>query len=155
MTYKYMSQCALSVNTIRYFVMSRHLHADYERLSGLLGLPSCSETQWNKIVKRLEGFVTNLAEWSCSQVRYEIMKRGDAKEWVASFDIFYLTRGHYSINSSATLHDHSTGKVAWFTHRTKRGPGHNWTGTSAGAEPDMLIHFRGGSRNFRRGALFS
>ena len=89
-------------------------------------------------MKRLEGFVTNLAEWSCSQVRNEIMKRGDAKEWVASFDGFYLTRGHYSNNSSATLHDHSTGKVAWFTHRTKRGQGHNWTGTSAGAEPDML-----------------
>ena len=53
-------------------------------------------------------------EWSCSQVRNEIMKRGDAKEWVASFDGFYLTQGHYSNNSSATLHDHSTGKVAWF-----------------------------------------
>ena len=49
------------------------------------------------------------------------MKRGDGKEWVASFDGFYLS--HYN-NSSATLHDHSTGKVAWFTHRTKRGPGH-------------------------------
>ena len=76
-------------------------------------------------MKRLEEFVTNLAEWSCSQVRNEIMKRGDAKEWVASFDGFYLTRGHYSYNSSATLHDHSTGKVVWFAHRTMRGPGHN------------------------------
>ena len=57
---------------------------------------------------------------------------------MASFDGFYLTRGHYSNNSSATLHDYATGKVAWFTHRTKRGTGHNWSGTSAGAEPDML-----------------
>ena len=98
-------------------------------------------------MKRLEEFVTNLAEWSCSQVRNEIMKRGDTKERVASFDGFYLTRGHYSNNSSATLHDHSTGKVAWFAHRTKRGPGHNWTGTSAGAEPDMLEEVLGKAKD--------
>ena len=98
-------------------------------------------------MKRLEGFITNLAEWSCSQVRNEITKRGDAKERVASFDGFYLTRGHYSNNSSATLHDYSTGKVAWFAHRTKRGPGHNWTGTSAGAEPDMLDEVLGKAKD--------
>ena len=57
---------------------------------------------------------------------------------MASYDGFYLTRGHYSNNSSATLHDYKTGKVAWFEHRTKRGPGHNWEGTSNGAESDML-----------------
>ena len=57
---------------------------------------------------------------------------------MTSFDGFYLTRSHYSNNSSATLHDYSTGKIAWFTHRTKRGPWHNWTGKSAGAETDML-----------------
>ena len=120
------------------FLVSGHLHSEYERLSGLLGLPPCSNTQWSRIVKRLEGFVTNLAEWSCSQVQKEIIERGDDKEWSASFDGFYLTRGHYSNNSSATLHDHFTGRVAWFVHRTKRGPGHNWNGTSGGAEADML-----------------
>ena len=83
-------------------------------------------------MKRLQGFVTYLAEWSCSQVQKQIIERGDDKEWAASFDGFYLTRGHYN-NSSATLHDHFT-----IVHRTKRGPGHNWNGTSGGAEADML-----------------
>ena len=91
------------------FLMSGHLHSEYQQLGGLLGLPSCSNTQWSRIVKRLEGFVTDLMEWSCSQVQNEITKRGDDKEWMASFDCFYLTRGHYSNNSSATLHDHSIG----------------------------------------------
>ena len=67
-----------------------------------------------------------------------IVQRGDAKKWVASFDGFYLTRGHYSNNASATIHDFKSGDIMWFTHRTKRGPGHNWEGTSGGAEGDML-----------------
>ena len=53
-------------------------------------------------------------------------------------DGYYLTRGHYSNNSSATLHDYSTRHIAYFKHRTKRGVGHNWKGTSGGAEADML-----------------
>ena len=125
------------------FLISGHLHAEYKRLSGLLGLPSCSSTQWGRIVERLEEYVTDLAEWSCGQVRQEIVERGDAQKWMASFDGFYLTRGHYSNNSSATLHDHSTGKVAYFAHRTKKGPGHNWCGTSGGAEADMLDELLG------------
>ena len=76
----------------------------------------------------------------------EIIKRGDAKRWIASFDGFYLTLGHYSNNSSATLHDYSTGKIAYFAHRTKRGPGHTWTGTSGGAEADMLDELLGKAR---------
>ncbi len=123
--------------------MTGNLHADYERVGGLLGCPACSSTQWDRIVKRLEEFVSDLAEWSCSQVRKEIMERGDDNKWMASFDGFYLTRGHYSNNSSATLHDYSTGNIAWFTHRTKRGPGHDWIGTSAGAEADMLDELLG------------
>ena len=62
---------------------------------------------------------------------------------MASFDGFYLTRGHYSNNSSATLHDYLTGEIAWFTHRTKRGSGHNWEGTSNGAEGDMFDEILG------------
>ncbi len=125
------------------FLICGHLHADYNRLSGLLGLPSCSRTQWGRIVRRLEEHVTDLAEWSCGQVRREIAERGDADQWMASFDGFYLTRGHYSNNSSATLHDYLTGKIAYFCHRTKRGPGHNWNGTSGGAEADMLDELLG------------
>ena len=115
--------------------MSGHLYADYDRLSGLLGLPACSNTQWSRIVKRLEEQVTELAKWSCGQVQQEIIRRGGAKQWTASFDGFYQTRGHYSNNSSATLHDFSTGKIAYFAHRTKRGPGHNWSGTSLVQKP--------------------
>ena len=125
------------------FLMSGHLYADYDRLSGLLGLPACSNTQWSRIVKRLEEQVTELAKWSCGQVQQEIIRRGDAKQWTASFDGFYLTRGHYLNKSSATLHDFSTGKIAYFAHRTKRGPGHNWSGTLAGAEANMLDELLG------------
>ena len=59
-------------------------------------------------------------------------------KWVASFYGYYLTRGHYSNNSSATIHDYYGGGVAWFTHHTKKGPGHNRMGTSGGAESDMF-----------------
>ncbi len=120
------------------FLMNGHLHAEYSRLSGIMGLPACSSKQWHRIVVRLEKFVTELAEWSCAQVREDIVRRGDGKNWVASFDGFYLTRGHYSNNSSSSVHDYATGKIAYFSHRTKRGKGHNWEGTSAGAETDML-----------------
>ena len=120
------------------FLISGQLYAEYDRLSGLLGLPACSNSQWNRIVKKLEVHVTELAEWTCGQVQLDVKKRGDEKQWIASFDGFYLTRGHYSNNSSATLHNYASGKVAYFTHRTKRGPGHNWHGTSGGAESDML-----------------
>ena len=44
-----------------------NLHSDYERVGGLLGFPACSSTQWSRIVKRLEEFVSD----SCSQV-YEV-----------------------------------------------------------------------------------
>lgn len=125
------------------FLLNGYLHAEYVRMSGMLGLPSCLSTQWHRIVERLEPHVTKLAEWSCGQVRKEIVERGNSKKWVASFDGFYLTRGHYSNNASATMHDFEGGKIAWFTHRTKRGPGHNWEGTSAGAEADMFSDLLG------------
>ena len=125
------------------FLISGHLYADYNRLSGLLGFPTCSNTQWSRIVHRLEEHVTDLAKWSCGQVRQEITKQGDGKKWMASFDGFYLTRGHYSNNSSATLLDYSTANIAYFYHRTKKGPGHNWSGTSGRAEADMLDELLG------------
>ena len=87
--------------------------------------------------------MTMLTKWSCSQVQEAIIYRGDRTKWVASYDGFYLTRGHYSNNSSGTLHDFRSGGIAWFAHRTKRGPGHNWEGTSGGAEGDMLDEILG------------
>ena len=133
------SQCSWNQHyAVLSFLLSGHLYTEYARLSGWLGLPPCSNTQWHRIVEKLEPCVTQLAEWSCDQVRQRIMERGDDRKWIASFDGFYLTRGHYSNNASATLHDFITNDIAWFTHRTKRGPGHNWEGTSAGAEGDMF-----------------
>ncbi len=76
------------------FLISGHLHADYARLSDLLGLPNCSSTQWHRIVEKLEEHVTDLAEWSCEQVGLDVMDRGDALKWMATFDGFYLPRGH-------------------------------------------------------------
>ena len=97
------------------FLLNGHLHAEYVRLSGLLGLPACSHTQWHRIVERLETHVTKLAEWSCSQVRERIVQRGDKEKRVASFDGLYLTRGHYSNNSSLPTEPNGgqgiTGKV--------------------------------------------
>ena len=124
--------------TVLSFLLNGHLHSEYEKLSGMLGLPSCSHTTWHKIVEELEEHVTRLADWSCRNVREKVIARGDQEEWRASFDGFYLTRGHHSNNSSATLHDYTTGEIAWFSHRTKRGQAHNWEGTSGGAEGHML-----------------
>ncbi len=129
------------------FMMSGHLHSEYDRLSRLLGLSLCGETQWSRITRKIEEAVTDLAEWSCGQVRSEILKQGEDKKWMASFDDFYLTLGHYSNNSSATLHNYISGKVARFTHRAKRGSGHSWCGISAGAETDMLDELLGKAKN--------
>ena len=46
------------------FLLNGKLHAEYVRMSGMLGLPKCSSTQWGRIVKWLEPHVTALAEWS-------------------------------------------------------------------------------------------
>ena len=58
------------VTTMSY--LSCHLFADYEKLDGMIGLPSCSEKTWQKIIEGLEVHVGNLAEWSCNQVRETI-----------------------------------------------------------------------------------
>ena len=84
----------------------------------MLGIPSFCKSQWSKMVEWTEKHVTQLAEWSCEQVRNQVRNRGDHQQWVASYDGFYLTRG-----SNNSLHDYSTGSVAWFTHLTKRGNG--------------------------------
>ena len=54
------------------------------------------------------------------------------------FDGFYLTRRFHANNASGTIHDEQTGKVLQFAHRSKRGTGSNWTGTSGGAEGDIF-----------------
>ena len=75
------------------------------------------------------------------EARTEAVRRGDKSSLHIQFDGFYLTRGHYSNNSSATVHDAKTGKIIAYLHRTKRGQGANWEGTSGGAAwPTMLRH---------------
>ena len=69
----------------RWEVMQQ-LYSDYEKLSGLLGLPSCSNRTWHSVIEKLEVHVTKFAEWSCSKVRETIKQCGDHKNWIASFD---------------------------------------------------------------------
>ena len=125
------------------FLINGQLYADYVKLAGMLGFPSYAGSTWQTIVKKLEVHISQLAEWSCTQMREAVKARKDDKKWIASFDGFYLTKGHYSNNCSATLHDYQSGGIAWFYHRTKRGLGHNWEGTSAGAEGDMFRELLG------------
>ena len=120
------------------YLMNGQYYTEYKGTFSLMGLPVMSEKSWDKAVAWLANHVKKLAISSCRQVRQNILNRGDMLNWVASFDGFYLTRGHYSNNSSATLHDFTSNKTAWFAHRTKRGQQANWQGTSTGAEGDML-----------------
>ena len=87
----------------------------------MMGLQVMSQSRWNTAISIIGPHVDSLDTTSCQQVRDQIIARGDKLSWKASFGGFYLTGGHYSNNSSATLHDISTDKIAWFTHRTKRG----------------------------------
>ena len=76
----------------------------------------------------LEDHVTQLAEWCCEQVREQVKEPGHQEAWVASFNGYYQTRGYHSNN---------TVNIAWLTHSTNRGVGHNCEGTYSGAEADM------------------
>jgi len=85
----------------------------------MMALQVMSQSRWKH--------VESLAFRSCQQVREQIITRKDKLLWKASFDGFYLTRGHHSNNSdhsnnSATLHDIRTDKIAWFTHQTTLVP---------------------------------
>ena len=120
------------------FLLNGGYYVDYASIMGTMGLPVMHHTTWDNLVSWVGTHVEKLADWSCDQVRADIEKRGDKTQWTASFDGFYLTRGHHSNNSSATLHDVESDRIAWYTHRTKRGKGSNWEGTSSGAEGDML-----------------
>ena len=124
--------------TVLSFLINGQYYADYASIVGMTGLQVMSQSRWNTVISILGTHVHSLATRSCQQVCDQIITRGEKLSWKASFDGFYLTRGHYSNNSSATLHDISTDKIAWFTHQTKRGVDSNCVGTSNGAEGDML-----------------
>ena len=57
---------------------------------------------------------------------------------MANYDGFYLIKGFYSNNSTDTIHDVLTDKIAWYTHHTKRGVDANWVDISSGMEGDIL-----------------
>ena len=103
-----------------------------------MGVGHLSKSQWQRVVKWVHPYVQQLAAWSCSEVKREIKRRGDQENVRVSFDGFYLTRGFHANNASGTLNDEETGKVIEFAHRSKRGVGSNWTGTSGGAEGDIF-----------------
>ena len=81
--------------TVLILLMNGQLFAEYHRLSNMLGLPKCSVKQWQRIIGWLEKHITALADWSCAQLREMVRKRGDNLKWMAAYDGFYLTRGHY------------------------------------------------------------
>ena len=93
-------------------------YVEYHGIFGMMGTPVMSEATWNKVIGCLS---KKLADISCNQVCQKVVERGEKFTWVASYDGFYLTRGHHSNNSSGILHDVASDKIAWFPHRTKRG----------------------------------
>ena len=104
-------------------------YADYASLMGTMGLPTMHHSTWDNLVSWVGPHVDRLA---CEQVRADIEKSGDRSQWMAGFDGFYLTRGHHSNHTLATLHDVYSDRIAWFTHRTKRGKDSNFKGKVSG-----------------------
>ena len=125
------------------FMLNGGYYADYASIMGTMGMSTMHHSTWDNLVSWVGPHVDRLANWSCEQVRADIEKRGDRSQWMAGFDGFYLTSGHDSNNASATLHDVYSDRIAWFTHRTKRGEDSNWQGMSSGVEGDMLSEILG------------
>ena len=137
--------------TLNYTVFSFLLNGqNYVEYSGLQVM---SQSRWNTIISIIGPHVDSLATKSCQQVRDQIIARGDKLSWKASFDGFYLTRGHHSNNSSATLHDISTDKIAWFTHRTKRGKGFHESQSKISMKISLQINIL--HENFSQNSHFS
>ena len=72
---------------------------------GTLGISHFSEKQWIRVIEWIAPEVEKIAKWSVEQSRKLIRARGDQGKLEVAFDGFYLTRGHYSNNASATMHD--------------------------------------------------
>lgn len=120
------------------FIVCGEYYKDYEHVMGTLGIGHFTPQQWIRVIEWIAPEVEKIANWSIQQARKQIRARGEADKLEVMFDGFFLTRGHYSNNSSATIHDAKTGKIIGYAHRTKRGEGANWEGTSGGAEGNML-----------------
>jgi len=46
------------------FMINGHLSVEYDRLSGWLGLPPCSDTQWHRIIERPCHQISRVVLWS-------------------------------------------------------------------------------------------
>ena len=120
------------------FLLNGEYFKDYEHVLGTLGVGHLSKSQWIRVVKWVHPHVKDLAQWSCDEIKREIARRGDKKSLEIMYDGFYLTRGYHANNASGTIHDVKSGKIVAFAHRSKRGLGSNWVGTSGGAEGDIF-----------------
>ena len=120
------------------FIVCGQYYKDYDHVMGTLGISHFSEKQWIRVIEWIAPEVEKITNCSVDQARKIIRARGDEKKLEVMYDGFYLTRGHYSNNASATMHDAKTGNIIGYAHRTKRGQGANWEGTSGGAEGNML-----------------
>ena len=120
------------------FFLNGEYYKDYEHVLGTLGLGHLSQSQWLRVVDWVHPYLRELASWSCREVRKEVVRRGDQHNLKILFDGFYLTRGYHANNSTGTIHDEKTGRVMGFAHRSKRGIGSKWVGTSGGAEGDIF-----------------
>ena len=76
--------------------------------------------------------------WSCDKIKREIARRDNKKSLEIMYDGFYLTRGYHASSASGTIHDVKSGKIVAFAHRSKKGLGSSWVGTSGGAEGDIF-----------------
>ena len=100
------------------FLVSGQYFKEYHKILGTLGLGHVSSTQWIHIVEWIAPFVKRIADWSVQEARTEALRRGDKSSLHIQFDGFFLTRGHYSNNSCAIVHDAKTGKIIAYLHRT-------------------------------------
>ena len=129
-------KCYLTNYVLLAFITCGLYYKDYDHLMGTLGITHLSKKRWIREIEWIAPEVQKIANWSVQQSRKAIKARGDQDRLM--FDGFYLTRGHYSNNSSATMHDTKTSNIIGYAHRTKRGQDANWEGTSDGAEGNMI-----------------
>ena len=93
------------------FLVNEQYFKHYHKILRTIGLDHVSFTQWIHFVEWIAPFVKRIADWILQEARTEAVQRGGKSSLQIQFDGFYLTRGHYSNNSSATFHDA-------YSHRT-------------------------------------
>ena len=85
------------------FLVSGQYFKVYHKILWTLSLDQVNSTPWIHIVEWLAPFVKQIADWSVKEARTEAIQLKNQSSLHIQFDGFYLTRGHYSNNSSAQL----------------------------------------------------